>query len=107
MIKRFTNGLNIWKGVRDGWKHVYEGVKWNVENGIEVCFWLDEWILGTRALKIYDSVTIPYLEVNLLVASYVTSDREWDFNQLMDLIPNLFFQRISGVVPPYHSHGLD
>ena len=102
-----NGGSNLWKGVCKVWSDMQQNLGWRIGDGRTVRFWLDSWVPRVRALSSFATKQISPGDLQDVVASFVNSEGNWDWQRLHSVLPPEICHLICGLVPPSPNAGDD
>ncbi|KAK8678727.1 hypothetical protein V6N13_144214 [Hibiscus sabdariffa] len=91
---------SLWKGLSIIWPHVRINLQWLVGNGSDARFWHDPWLRDVGHLfRLVLQDVVSFLGVPS-VADMVTSQGDWRWDVLKDLLPQSVLLCILVLKPP-------
>ncbi|CAN1860132.1 Putative ribonuclease H protein At1g65750 [Linum perenne] len=107
LVPRATKRLSsLWRGIRDVWPVLNDGLQWSIRDGKSTSFWMDKWLdNGQRLCDL--AIQQDYVNRNEKVDAFCTIDGNWDFDRLMVVLPQPVVDSIAGMIPPKENLGAD
>lgn len=93
-------GSNYWNGLVNTWVDFRKYLVWNVGNGEDVRFWLDQWLPNSENLISYNNMDPNSEDLKLSISHYVTYNGEWNLNLFENLLPREVILNIENYPPP-------
>ena len=84
-----------WKAIKMGFPVFYNGIGWNVGNGVNIKFWTDKWVRGCAPRELIEG-PINDMECNLAVADLL-QDNNWNWEALSFNLPSDIEDKIKAI----------
>lgn len=93
-------GSNYWNGLITYWEVFRKQLVWNVGNGEDVRFWLDQWLPNKENLINYCNLDPNSEELQLPIAHYITYNGEWNWTLIENFLPREVILHIENYPTP-------
>ena len=97
----------LWKELTRLWKDLEGGFSWQVGNGREARFWLDNWGVQDTPLINYIDLSMPMNRLSDKVEDLTLNNGNWNMNYLESLLSKDLCLSVSTEVPPNHNNSDD
>ena len=104
-LRAINSYSNIWRSLYSVWDLVQRGITYNIGNGKSTIFWKDFWLEGIGNLEASTLRGIPHVDRHRTVASYVTLNDQWRWDELHTFLPQYICLRLANMVPPLANNG--
>ena len=83
-----------WKCILRNRHQFRKGIRWKVDDGTRICFWLDNWCANDNLVSLLPISDISQLDTSLMVSHFITDAKEWDIMKLKELVDDVTLQLI-------------
>ncbi|XP_056685626.1 uncharacterized mitochondrial protein AtMg00310-like [Spinacia oleracea] len=90
---------SIWKHILNQREILHKGIRWKIENGKSINFWLDNWVIQDNLLN-HLNLNISNVNTNLLVSDFILPNHDWDRTKLAGTVPPTLALKIQGLPIP-------
>jgi len=83
-----------WKCILKNQRQFWKGVRWKVDNGMSINFWLDSWCANESLAKMLYVTYAALIDTSLKVSHFITCNNEWNVAKLQPLVGRAQLQLI-------------
>ncbi|XP_019158195.1 PREDICTED: uncharacterized protein LOC109154910 [Ipomoea nil] len=94
-----ANASWTWRSIIKGRSIIETGARWRVGSGDSLDFWSDWWV-SDKPIGLGATVNIPNHLCNVKVSEFITQQRTWDVNRLLDFLPPDLVNQIRAIPIP-------
>jgi len=76
----------VWKCILKNRQQFEKGVRWEVGNGININFWLDNGCVSDSLANLLKVTNRSLINTSLNVSHFITRDKQWDIARLESLV---------------------
>ncbi|CAI9090181.1 OLC1v1024904C1 [Oldenlandia corymbosa var. corymbosa] len=82
-----TKASIFWKQISKLWPEALKAIRWVVNDGTIINFWIDNWLNADGPLSLHAKQIIPPSDSSAKVADFIDDRGDWDWNKLNMLLP--------------------